>query len=183
VKLLMIVGQAGAGKSTVGEILKRHNYTVIEAGDIIRERFAREGMLDETILSFAERLLETEGYDLHVNRIVDILYNQTSSNRSAPFAVVVGLRTPLQIRRLSEYFAEAYAVAIYASAKMRFRRIKKRRRSDDPDSFIDFLREDFRELAWGLDKVLYEASYYIFNEGTLVKLEQQVFSLPFLYQL
>lgn len=179
-KLIMIVGQAGAGKSTAAQFLKKHGCNILETGDIIRERFASESTPGETLLSFSERLFENEGYDLHVSRIARTLYDQALSDRIVSTAVVVGFRTALQVRRLSELFTEAYTLALYASVKTRFTRIKKRYREDDPQSFIEFLREDFRELAWGLDKVMYEAKYYVFNEGTVAALERQLRTLPFL---
>jgi dephospho-CoA kinase len=180
VKLIMIVGQAGSGKSTAGQILKKHNYIVLEAGDIIRERFAYEGIPGESILSFTERLFETEGYDLHVGRIANTLHNLEELDEVISFTVVIGLRTPLQLQNLSKLFSSAFTVAIYASPKTRFERVKERHRIDDPDGFVEFIRKDFRELAWGLDKVLYATDTYIINEGTLIEFERQLLSLPFL---
>lgn len=176
----MIVGQTGAGKSTVGQILQKHNHIVLEAGDITRERFANESTPSESLFSFFERLLETEGYDLHVNRIARTLYEQALYKCTTSPVVAVGLRTPLQVKRLSGFFSETFTVAIYASEKIRFARVKKRGRSDDPNMFDVFIREDFRELTWGLDRVLFEADQYIFNQRTLDLLEQEILSLPFL---
>lgn len=179
-KLIMIVGQAGAGKTTAGQMLKKHGYIVLETGDIIRERFAREGRAGETILSFSERLFQEEGCDLNVDRYARIIYTQALNDRNAKGGVIIGLRTPLQIMRLSGLFTETYTVAVYASVETRFSRVKGRRRSDDPVNLVEFIREDFRELAWGLDTVLYETKEYIFNESTLDELERQLLSLSFL---
>ncbi len=179
-KLIMIVGQAGSGKSKAGELLKRYGYVMLDSGDIIREKFLRENLKNESILSFAEHLFELEGRDLYVSKYVRNLYNQALSINEPKGAVIIGLRTPSQIMKMSEFFDEAYTIAIYASPEIRFSRIEMRLRNDDPRDFVEFLREDYRELAWGLDTILYQASYYIINQGSEEDLKTNLFKLPFI---
>jgi len=165
----MIVGQPGAGKTTAGQILLRQNCNciVVEAGDVIRERYIQEARPGEATLSFVERLFRTEGYDLNVTIIVRRLFDELSNAPAKTAAVVVGLRTPEQIKKVSEHFAEAHTLAVHTSPRLRFARIKRRNRADDPRSFDEFIREDFRELSWGLGRVLYESPNYLFNERSI----------------
>jgi dephospho-CoA kinase len=173
-RLFILIGPGGAGKSTAASFVDRRRFVVVEAGSAIREQFAAEGLPGETIKTFAQRLVDRHGPDLHAVEIVEMVKSQAGTLEPPGHAVVVGLRTPAQVERLKKSFPHAIVVAIYASPEARFRRLFSRKRADDPTDFIDFLRRDYAELAIGLDRLLSTADQYVVNEGSEVDLQRRM---------
>lgn len=179
-KLIMIAGLTGSGKSTAGKILQKHGYLVFESGNIVRQRFEREGKKDETMQMFIDRLYASEGDDFHSEHIANILYNEAFNAGTSKSAVAVGLRTADQVKNLKGLFLETHTVCIYSSPEERFKRIIQRARSDDPRNFVELLKKDFWELSLGVATVMRDAEQYLINDGDVDTLERRLLELPFI---
>jgi dephospho-CoA kinase len=74
-------------------------------------------------------------------------------------------------------FPSFILIAVQASPQIRFERLYKRKRSDDPSNWAVFLERDQRELRVGVEKAMKIADYTITNEGSLQEFKENVASL------
>ena len=86
--------------------------------------------------------------------------------RSLPASPWSALETSSAAFR-SAFGSSLVVFAVEASSEIRWGRVQRRRRPDDPTSWQEFLRRDARERGWGLEQVVAAADLRIVNEGSL----------------
>lgn len=159
----------GAGKSLASTVAKQMHLPVFVSGDVIRREAARRGLaptrtnLGRLMLKIRER----EGMGAVANHVRPMI--QESSSR---VVVYEGARNMEEIDELTKRF-QVTTIAIQASARSRYRRLLKRRRSDQPRGWGQFLERDLRELKVGLGSVIALADRTIENEGTKIELRKR----------
>jgi len=163
-KILGVTGMPGAGKSLVVEVAKEKGYTVIIMGDEIREEAKRRQIpaTPENLGKIMLELREKEGADVVAKRCVWKIKEAKQEK-----VVVEGIRSLNEVEAFKKFFKNFQLVAVHASPKTRFERLIRRRRSDDPKNWENFVKRDLRELNVGIGKVIAVADYMIVNEGTI----------------
>ncbi|RLG19483.1 dephospho-CoA kinase, partial [Candidatus Micrarchaeota archaeon] len=78
--------------------------------------------------------------------------------------VVNGVRSPAEIKEFKRNF-KFKLIALKAPIELRFKRILRRGRRDDPKRFQDFMWSERMERKWGLAKTVESADYSVKNEG------------------
>ena len=162
-KVVGLVGRAGAGKDTVAGILGE-KYPSVRMGEVVIEETRRRNLelTDENVGAVATDLRRREGMDAIARRCVDRL-----RSFDAPLVIVNGIRGPDEIRLFEDEFQQFYVVEVWSPERTRFERIRSRGRSDDTGDFEQFLARDRREEGWGLGEAISLASHRIANDGTL----------------
>ncbi len=163
-KLVVIAGMPGAGKSILSDIARRLGLPVYNMGDVVRE---------ETLKIFG---IITPDTMRETSRIVREKYGKTyvaektlERIREEDGVVVIdGVRSLEEINTFKRR-GEVVIVAIHASPKTRFRRLLRRKRAGDPNTWEEFVKRDMVELGFGLGNVIALADYMIVNEGTLAE--------------
>ena len=164
VKVLCVTGMPGCGKEEFIRVATERGFPVVRMGDTVREEAARKGVgaSDEAIGGFAHAERERLGYGIWAERTIPRLRGDR--------IVVDGLRGSSELESFRKRLGEGVeVVAIYASPKMRFERLRQRKRSDAPATWDEFLVRDTRELRWGLGDVIATADHLIVNGGDLTE--------------
>ncbi len=160
-RLLLITGMSGSGKTTLAGFLKESNYRVITMGDVIRD-LARERGLEPTPENLGKlaKEIRDEGGEAAVARAC---IPKIKSENLRP-AAVDGIRSLREVEAFREAL-DTFLVAVHASPRTRFERLRRRGRSDDPEDFEGFSKRDLRELGFSMGDAIAMAEYMIVNEG------------------
>jgi len=172
-KVIGLVGKAGAGKDTVAGIIGRR-YPSVRMGDVVVNETRRRGLpvTDENVGAVASALRLEEGMDAIAVRCMGEI-----ESISSPVVVVNGIRGADEVRLFRFQFPKFILVEVWAPERLRYERIRARGRSDDIDNLEDFKSRDSRESSWGLDEAVAMADFRIENDGSLEELESRTWDV------
>lgn len=159
-----IAGMPGAGKGVFRRTVRKHGYAVVTMGDEVRAEVNRRN-LDPTPQNLGKVMLnlrELEGPATIAKRCIPKL-----KNISGEITFIDGIRSLIEVEEFKKHFSNFVLLAVHASPKTRYKRLFRRRRSDDPMNWETFVERDLRELGVGMGSVISLADYMIVNEGTL----------------
>lgn len=152
----------GAGKSLASSVMKAQRIPVFVSGDIVRAE-ARRRKLKFTRENLGELMLKLrreEGMGAVAKRLIPLV-----EKTQKPLVIYEGARSVEEVDELSRRF-NVITVAIHASSQARYRRLKKRGRSDKPRRWSDFVERDNRELGVGIAKLIALADRTVENEDS-----------------
>ncbi len=161
--MLCVVGMHGCGKSIFITTARQYRYPIVSMGDAVRDETRKRGLPPDCHGDVAEALRKENGLAAVATLVLDAM---------TPDCIVDGVRGLAEI----DVFAQHHPVeilAIHASPKIRFDRVKKRERPGDPVSWKEFKKRDLRELAFGIGNVIALADYLLINESTLTQFKMQ----------
>ena len=160
--VIVIVGMPGAGKSLASSVAAKHRVPVFVSGDIIRAEAKRQNLAPsrKNIGRIMLKIREEEGMGAVAKRLAPLIDKIDGS-----IFVYEGARNIEEIEELNKKY-HIFTIAIHASPKSRFRRLQKRRRSDRPRNWTEFLERDNRELRVGVGKLIAIADRVVENEDT-----------------
>lgn len=172
--VILIAGLPGSGKSVFSDIAKTFGIPVVVLGDIVREEVSNRGLEPtlENILAVAQELRERYGKEA----VAKLALNRLRKTLEKSCVVVVdGIRSIDEVNYIKSCIsADVIVVAIHASQKTRFNRLRARGRAGDPKSWGEFVERDLRELSWGLGNVIALADVVIVNEGSLEEFKRDI---------
>lgn len=163
-KLIIMTGMPGAGKSEVANAFQKANIPVIVMGDVIRREVRRQG-LEETPANTRRVMLELrekDGPGAVAKHCVGDLVSLDS-----PIVVIEGCRSLAEIDVFDDCAENVSIICVHSSPKARFERLRQRQRDDDPEDWETFRERDIRELSVGLGSVISLSDIMIVNEGTI----------------
>jgi dephospho-CoA kinase len=157
-----LAGMPGSGKSLVVETARAEGYAVVVMGDVIREETQKRGLkpTPKNIGKVMLELREKGGASLIADKCIPKIEQQ--KNRKV---IIDGLRSPSEVDAFKAHFSKFSLIAVNASPETRFKRLYRRRRSDDPDRWELFHERDMRELSVGLGNAIAMAEHFIINEN------------------
>jgi dephospho-CoA kinase len=161
----------GSGKSVISRVAADMEVQVVRMGDVIREEAIRRG---ESPGLVAVKLRQEYGEFVVAQRCVDIINN--SRNKKTSY-LIEGIRSPFEVEIFQDYFPDFRVIAVHSKPKTRFKRLKRRKRSDDSSSQDEFVSRDQRELKFGIGDVIALADYMVVNEGSLGKIKKLIRSI------
>lgn len=171
-KLVMcLAGMPGSGKSIIVKVAIECGYDVVVMGDVIREETERR-RLEPNPDNLGKIMLElrrSEGNAVIAKRCIPKIEKTAKSK-----VVVDGIRSLSEVEEFRESFPKFSFIAVHSSPETRFRRVYRRRRSDDPETWEIFQERDVRELSVGLGDAIAMAEWVIVNEGELEALKEKV---------
>ncbi len=145
VKLIIgIAGTIGAGKDTAADHLKKkYNFQGFTIGDLIREE-AKELGIEETrdnLQSLSKERTDKFGEDYWIKKAAD-----RTKQMNIDFAIINGIRRPVDVIIPRQAFGDKFkCIFVDADIKIRFERLKARKRFDDPKNIEDFSEQEKRE--------------------------------------
>ncbi len=166
-----VAGMPGAGKAMVVEVARKLGYGIVVMGDEVREETKRRNLepTPENVGKVMLQMRQEEGAAAVAKRCTPKI--EKSGNR---VVVVDGIRSLYEADAFKKHFPRFKLLAIHASPETRFRRLFKRKRSDDPEKWETFLERDWRELRVGHGSVIASADVMIVNEGKRDELRKEV---------
>jgi len=168
--VLVIVGMPGAGKSLASSAMKDQGIPVFVSGDIIRAE-ARKRKLKFTRKNLGQLMLKIrkeEGMGAVAKRLIPLV-----EEAEGQVVVYEGARSMEEVGELLRKY-HVVTLAIHASGTARFRRLQRRRRSDRPRGWADFVERDNRELSVGIGKLIALADRTVENEDTKEDLKRRM---------
>ena len=175
-QVIGVTGLPGSGKSIVARVAKNMDINVIRMGDVIRdEAIKRNAEIGET----AVKLREEYGDYVVAERCVELIKersNKETAEKELKF-IIEGLRSPYEVKIFKKNFKTFKVIAIHSSPKIRFMRLKRRKREDDSSNVNEFKKRDDRELKFGIGNVIATSDYMIVNEGPVWKFKNSIRSI------
>lgn len=176
--LIGLTGTIACGKELVSSVFREDGFSYFSLSAAVREEAARRCIRDPTrkqLQDIGNELRELLGVDIWARRTFDKIMKS-----GAKYAVVDGIRNPLEVRYLREK-SSFYLVAVDAPIELRFKRLIERHREGDPKTYEEFLAVDARDRGLGEDETgqqvgqcLNMADYWIFNQKSIEELKREV---------
>jgi len=141
-KIVSIVGMAGAGKSEVSRVFERNGYTRIRFGDITDEEIKKRGLEpSEDNERLVRELLRGGGREAYA-RLNQPRIEQALKNSNVVIDGLYSWEEYTYLKRL--YGEELYLVAVWSSPKTRYARLAKR--SNRPLTAEEATKRDKSEI-------------------------------------
>jgi dephospho-CoA kinase len=166
-----LTGMPGAGKSLVVEVAKNFGYSIVAMGDVVREQ-TRLRSLEPTPQNVGKVMLQLraeEGNYVIAKKCIPKIEEQNSKK-----VLVDGLRSQFEADIFKAHFANFFVISVHASPQIRFGRLCKRGRSDDPKTWEVFHERDMRELGVGLGTVIALSEKILINDNSIEGFKIQV---------
>jgi len=169
--IICLAGMPGSGKSIIVEVAKERGYDIVVMGDVIREEAERRHWEPnpENLGKIMLELRRSEGKAVIAKRCIPKIEKTTKSE-----VIVDGVRSLSEVEEFKKTFPKFSFIAVHSSPETRFRRVYRRRRSDDPENWEVFCERDMRELSVGLGNAIAMAGYIVINEGDLEALKEKI---------
>lgn len=170
-KVVSIVGMAGAGKTEVASVFEKHGFKRIRFGDITDEEIKKRGLtLNEASECLVrEQLRQEQGMDAYAK------LNLARIDEALKYADVAidGLYSWEEYIFLKEYYGpNFYVVAVWSTPETRYARLTGRQnRSLTLEEAISRDREEIEEIKKGGPIAM--ADFTIINESSLQELRKQ----------
>lgn len=169
-RIILVTGMPGSGKTVVVEVASREfNLPRYSMGDVVREEALRiyGSMSADTLLKTAKILRDTYGLDYIARKTVERI------NASRSVVVIDGVRSLEEVEAFRR-IGETVIIAVHASPKTRFERLRRRGRLGDPVKWEDFVTRDLVELSLGIGNVIALADIVVVNEKPLDEFVKEV---------
>lgn len=178
-KVIGLTGTLCSGKGSVKEIISRKVdcYAVSLSSVIKAEMEEKKGEL-------SRKVLQDRGNELRKKYGLDILARLATDymQKDKEILIVDGIRNPGEVEYLRKKFGKNFfLIAVDAPREIRFERMIKRNRKDDPKTWEEFLETDERDLGKGepeygqqVKKCMEKADFLIINDKDLKDLEEKV---------
>ena len=168
--ILCITGLMGSGKGEAADyISKKYDYKIIDYADVLREICRREGLeltrdnLQNLRIKYGNTFLAEDVVE-RVKKLKTDKIVLTSLRRSEDFEIPK-----------KEFGHKVKLIVIGADAKIRFDRLKKRGRENDPKDFAEFERQETREKEiFNFDKTFSYADFKITNNKKMDDMKREI---------
>ena len=184
----MIIGVTGplcAGTDTFGEILKKEKgFEWLSYSDVLREEAKKNGfeITRKNLQDLGDEMRRQFGNGVLSEKLIERM-------ESGKDYVVGNIRNPGEVEVLRRWFGKKFVlVRIDAPLEVRFERLLRRRREQDPDNLEDFKKVEERDLGeheeyYGQQhsSVFAMADFSINNDGSFEEFREKV--LKFLKEI
>jgi dephospho-CoA kinase len=171
VKVVAIVGMAGAGKSEVARVFEEHNFKKIRFGDITDKELRNRGLEpnEENECYIRQQLRKEHGMAAYAKSNLPSIDSLLKSSN----VVVDGLYSWEEYILLKEYYGGQFStVAVWASPATRYRRLAHR--AERPLTLEEAANRDKSEIE-NINKggPIAMADFTIVNETSLEEMEKE----------
>ena len=162
--LLILVGMAGSGKSSVARHLEQKGWRVIRFGALTMQELEKRGLPinEANEKAIREELRAKHGMDAYARLLLPAIKESLAAGPT----VIDGLYSWAEYKFLKGHFGEQIkVVAIYTTRSARYARLSQR--PDRPLSFAEAEQRDYAEIE-NVEKggPIAMADYTVVNDGT-----------------
>lgn len=171
-RVVAFTGMPGSGKSLAVQVARDREIPIVRMGDLVREATEARGLelSDDNVGRVAAEMRDEHGMEVWADRTLEAL-----DDLDADAAVVDGVRGIAEVDRFRDALGESFVlVAVHASPKTRFERLRDRDRDDAPDDRDEFEARDRRELTFGIGAAIALADVLLVNEDEPAALRREV---------
>ncbi|MFX1391296.1 MAG: AAA family ATPase [Promethearchaeota archaeon] len=167
--VIAICGLPGSGKTTAIDAVKDLGI-VVTMGDVVRNEVSKRNLEPSAINigKVAEELRREGGSAIIAEKCVELI-----KFLNKKVVIVDGVRSLSEVEIFRKFW-KFPIIAIVVNDKLRFKRLFKRHRSDDPVSLEELKQRDKREIGFGLNKLIESADYIIKNDSNIEKLKKRI---------
>ena len=171
--IVCITGLPAAGKSSVGKILKEKGFRVYELGDIVREMMSKQGiaLTPESDRKFTVMIRKRYGSLVTVKYLVKKVNLRKKAN-----IAIIGVRSKPELDYIKRQ-AKVVTIAVLAPSRLRFERMRRRKRPDAQRTYSEFLKRDRKEVGFGVWGAINSADYVIAGTGAIPQLRKEVIQI------
>ncbi len=171
-RVISVVGMAGAGKSEVARVFEENGYIKIRFGDVTDEEIKKRGLVqnEKNERYIRELLREKKNMDIYAR----LNLPKIESALKQSDVVIDGLYSWEEYKFLKDYYKDnLHMVAVYASPGTRHMRLTNRaNRALTPEEAISRDREEIEDINKGGPIAI--ADFTIINESSLENLKDEV---------
>lgn len=175
--IIGLTGKNGAGKGEVANVLKDNGYIYYSLSDAIREEIQKKGeeVTRDRLIVYGNALREEGGPSV----LADIILKKLDPDKNY---VIDSIRNPHEVKSLKQR-SDFTLLEVSADQKLRFERMKKRHRENDPTNFEDFVKLEKAEEEnddpnkQQLKQTIGLADKELVNDLSLEELKEKVRSL------
>ena len=177
----MIIGLTGslaAGKGVVSDFFKEKGFVYLSLSDEIRA-VANEQKIELTrknLQDLGNFMREKEGSAVLAKIVTEKIRNQKYN-----YAIIDSIRNPAEIEHLRKNLKNFFLINVDAPKEERFKRIVKRNRESDPNSWEAFLALENKDRGLGelesgqrVGKCMKMADFKIINDCSLNELNNKI---------
>ena len=169
-RIMGVSGLPGSGKGFVSDIATEKGAMIVSMGDIIREEAKKRG---ESTKETAKNLRKEHGQYIVAEMTIEKIKKLQEEGFESSI-LVDGIRSQYEVKLFKKNFNNFIIVSIFANPKLRFERIKSRKREDDTTDYDVFAERDQRELDFGIGNVISLSDKIIINESDIESFEQKI---------
>jgi dephospho-CoA kinase len=172
-KVIVITGMPGSGKTEALTVAEELGIHVFRMGQCVVDEVKARGLKDDSehVPKIAHEMRQTHGPRIWAERTVE----KVRAAKPGKTIIIDGSRSGEEIETFREEWGnDLVIVAIHTSPGLRYERLMKRGRKDDPAALEKIKERDARELGWGLGEVISLADTVIINDGTLDELHRNI---------
>jgi len=170
-KVVSIVGMAGAGKTEVAGIFEKHGFKRIRFGDITDEEIKKRGLTlnEENERLIRKKIRQEQGMDAYAK----LNLARINKARQNSDVVIDGLYSWEEYIFLKEYYGQDfYVVAVWSAPETRYARLTGRQnRGLTLKEAVSRDREEIEKIKKGGPIAM--AGFTIINESSLEELSKQ----------
>ena len=170
-RVIGVSGMPGSGKGVVSSIAQQMGMRIIRMGDIVRDEAKIRGL---NVGQTAVALRKENGDYVVAQKCVEKIKkedNQFKNNKTT--YMIEGIRSPYEVEIFQKNFPKFAVISVFSNPKTRFKRLKRRQRSDDSLELIEFQNRDKREMGFGIGDVIATSDFMVINEGPLWRFKSQ----------
>ncbi len=173
-KVIGLIGLIGSGKDLISDYLSsKYGYSVITMGDIVREIATKLGRTHERYdLQLTQKeMTEKYGMEYFPQQVVKKIREGNVEK-----VVINGIRRPEDaIIPKREFGKDMLIIYVDVDPKIRFERMKLRKREGDPETFEDFKKQEENEFKFfRLEETINLADVTIDNNSTKEHVYEQI---------
>ncbi len=169
-RIMGVSGLPGSGKGFVSDIATEKGAMIVSMGDIIREEAKKRG---ESTKETAKNLRKEHGQYIVAEMTIEKIKKLQEEGFESSI-LVDGIRSQYEVNLFKKNFDDFIVVSIFANPKLRYERIKLRKREDDTTDYDVFAERDQRELDFGIGNVISLSDKIIINESDIESFEQKI---------
>lgn len=173
-KIIAITGMPGSGKSETLDYLKERGIKAVVMREVVQKEMEEKGILvdNKNLREYATGLRKERGMDV-VAKMCLPLIKRLSKNQK--IILIDGIRGYDEVKLFKKELTKDFIlIAIFASSKIRFKRLASRGKKWDMKTLKEFEWRDNVELSWGLGNAIALSDYMIDNSGSIESLHKRI---------
>ena len=173
-KMIATTGMGGSGKGEVLKYLETRGLKSVVMRTVVENEMRENGIEvnNKNLREYATELRKKNGMDIVAKMCLPLLKEMSKEKKTV---LIDGIRSYEEVELFKREFGDDFVlIAVFASLKLRFERLKKRGEEWDMKTVGELEWRDKKELSWGTGNSIALSDFIIDNSGTLKDLQKKV---------